>query len=132
MHVGPVVPHRDPELGPVHPYLHARSATPWQTITDIPEKRAYQGTVFQPPFVVVRRTSAPHDPHRAVGTVVFTEEKVAVENHLVVLVPKDGTLSSCDRLINSLRMKETDDWLNQRIRCRHLTIGVVKELPLFA
>jgi hypothetical protein len=132
VHVGPVVPHRDPELGPVYPYLHARSAPPWQTLTNIAQSRAYQGTVFDAPFVVVRRTSAPHDRHRAVGAVVFTKEKVAVENHLIVLVPKDGAFSACMRLMKSLQLKDTDDWLNQRIRCRHLTVDALKELPLFA
>jgi hypothetical protein len=130
VHVGSVVPHRDPLVGPEYPFIHARSAKAWDTLTTLPESRAFSGTVFEPPFVVVRRTSAPGDAHRAVGTIVQVAEKVAVENHLMVLTPKNKSVDSCHKLLTSLRRKETSAWLNQRIRCRHLTVSVLRELPI--
>jgi len=130
VHVGSVVPHRDPLVGPEYPFIHARSAKAWGTLTTLPESRAFSGTVFEPPFVVVRRTSAPGDAHRAVGTIVQVPEKVAVENHLMVLTPKNKSVDSCHKLLTSLRRKETSAWLNQRIRCRHLTVSVLEELPI--
>jgi hypothetical protein len=130
VHVGSVVPHRDPLVGPEYPFIHARSAEAWGTVTTLRESRAFSGTVFEPPFVVVRRTSAPGDAHRAVGTVVQVPEKVAVENHLMVLTPKNKSVDSCHKLLASLRRKETSAWLNQRIRCRHLTVSALRELPI--
>ena len=126
--VGPVVPHRDPEKGPLLAYLHARTATAWKELNHIFEKRKYAGTVFSPPFVVVRRTSRPGEK-RAIGAIVKGKRKVAVENHLLVLLPKKKSIEECRKLLRTLKSQETDDWFNQRIRCRHLTVEAMKELP---
>ena len=129
VHVGPVVPHRDPTQGPCYPYIHARTAPAWQTVEIIAEERRYSGTVFSPPFIVVHRTSSPSDIHRCVATIVNEERDVAVENHLLVLEPHDKSLESCRQLLSILRSPQTDEWLNSRIRCRHLTVAAITELP---
>ena len=68
--VGSVVPHRDSMEGPEYPYFHARSVPAWESISTVESTRQYNGTVFAPPFVVVRRTSRPGDHFRAVGAVI--------------------------------------------------------------
>jgi len=129
--VGPVVPYRDPNKGRWHPYIHAQDLPRWgEVIIDSSiTRRRYAGTVFKPPFVVIRRTSRPSDPYRAVGTIISGTQEVAVENHLLVLKPKSGTLMSCRELIKKLRSAQTNSWLNERIRCRHLTVPSVQEIP---
>ena len=128
VHVGPVVPHRDPKKGPKWAYIHAKTVGMWKEMERMPESRKYNGTVFTPPFVVVRRTSRPGD-ERAIGTVIKGKRKVAIENHLVVLLPKKKTLGECRKLLKVLKSSNTDKWLNKRIRCRHLTVQSLKELP---
>ena len=127
--VGPVVPHRDLLDGPRLPYLHARGLPAWQSVTAGSEHRQYLGTTFVPPFVVVRRTSRPEDSYRAVGTIVTGQIPVAVENHLLVFKPKSGLVEDCRRLLRNLCAPETNKWLNERIRCRHLTVSALCELP---
>ncbi len=127
VHVGPVVPHRDPNRGPSYPYIHARTATAWQTVNHLAEERQYSGTVFTPPFVVVRRTSSPRDKHRSVATIINEQRNVAVENHLLVLLPRDKSLQGCMKLLNALRTQYANDWFNERIRCRHLTVSAMRD-----
>jgi hypothetical protein len=129
VHVGSVVPHRDSLEGPIHPYLYARIAPAWQTIDHISEERPYRGTVFPPPFVVVHRTSSPMDKNRCVATIVNEKREVAVENHLLVLLPHDKSLQSCKHLLEVLKSPQSSEWLNERIRCRHLTVAALRELP---
>jgi hypothetical protein len=127
--VGPVVPHRDPVDGPQLPYLHARGLPKWRSVAAGSEHRRYSGTTFVPPFVVVRRTSRPEDRYRAVGTIITGQGPVAVENHLLVLKPKTGLIADCRELLENLRAPETNVWLNERIRCRHLTVSALRMLP---
>lgn len=129
VHVGAVVPHRNPEKGMEFPYIHARTALAWQTIDTIDERVKFSGTVFDPPFVIVHRTSSPSDKARCVASIVNTRSKVAVENHLLVLSPKRNDMASCKKLLNVLRNSKTNRWLNIRIRCRHLTTSSLSELP---
>jgi len=129
VHVGPVVPHRDKLEGPNYPYIHARTAPAWQTIDLIQEERRYLGRAFQAPFIVIHRTSSPNDKHRCVATIINETRSVAVENHLLVLLPHDKSIESCRKLVESLQLTETNDWINSRIRCRHLTVSAIKELP---
>lgn len=128
--VGSVVPHRDDEIGTEYPFLHSRDAPPWGTIDSLPTRRCFQGSVFQPPFVVIRRTSSPSDKHRAIGTIVNCDELVAVENHLLVCKPYENTIESCEKILNILKSNSTNVWLNNRIRCRHLTVASIKEIPI--
>jgi len=128
--IGPVVEHRSPKKGDNQPYLHAKNAIAWETISDFDEFRLFQGKLIPPPFVVVRRTSSPSLKFRAIGTIIGGKRPVAVENHLIVIQPKSSKLSDCTKLISSLKKTETNKYINDRIRCRHLTVGVIKDLPL--
>lgn len=127
--VGTVVPYRHPEAGPESPYVDVRSLPPWSTRLFIAETRRFEGRLFQPPFVAIRRTSSPRDYRRAVATTVLTRGGVAVENHIIVCTPHDRSIVSCQQLVGRLMSHKTDEWLNARIRCRHLTVGAVRRLP---
>jgi N-6 DNA Methylase len=127
--VGPVVPHRHPLDGPVYPYIHAHQLPSWKSIEPTSEVRNFSGTIFVPPFVAVRRTSRPGDKYRAIGTIILGEQPVAVENHLIVLKPKSSELDDCLKLLEVLRCVQTNDWLDERIRCRHLTVTALRDLP---
>lgn len=131
VHVGAVVPHRlKKNEGPVSPFLHAKALPHWGMFNAGSESVAFAGRRFQPPFVAIRRTSSPTDKHRALGTIITGTQPVAVENHLIVCSPVAGGLAECRRLLATLRADRTNTFLNRRIRCRHLTVGVVREIPL--
>lgn len=127
--VGPVVPHRHKSTGQDLPYIHAKEAPQWGVMEHITTRRQFAGTTSQPPFVVIRRTSSPSDKFRAVGTLVVCDERVAVENHLLICQPKDGSLATCQKIMEVLYADTTNEWLNSRIRCRHLTVSSVKDIP---
>lgn len=129
VHVGAVVPHRHESKGPWCRYICAKSTPRWSDGFEPQANRRFAGTTFRPPFVVVRRTSSPSDRNRAVATVILGERDVAVENHLLVLLPEDGSLESCRELVRVLASDATDDYLNASIRCRHLTTGIVARIP---
>ena len=129
VHVGRVVPHRDPEKGENHPYIHARCVPAWTVMRKFDEHRQHEGKVYQAPFVVIRRTSRPGHPYRATATVIAGQQKVAVENHLIVCEPKDGTLRACKELMRKLQTQAVNEFLNARIRCRHLTVSSVAAIP---
>jgi len=127
--VGPLVAYRAPLKGSWHPYLDVSRATPWAEIRDPRPFRRFAGRVVQPPFVAIRRTSSPHDRQRAVATLVTGERPVAVENHLLVMEPYDGSEDTCRLALSLLASEKTTEWLNGRIRCRHLTVDSVREIP---
>jgi hypothetical protein len=130
VHVGRVVPHRDPKKGKWHPYIHARSVPTWEIMREFKESRRHRGKPYEPPFVVIRRTSRPGDHYRAIGTVITSKRPVAVENHLIVCEPKDGKIATCQKLLSHLKTTKVNEFLDARIRCRHLTVGSVREVPL--
>lgn len=127
--VGPVVHYRDPHKGHWKPYLISKGLPVWETIDKPAKNRRYQGRTILPPFVVVRRVSRPEDAYRARPTIITGQRDVAVDNHLLVLKPKNGSLAKCKQLLTVLKDERTNEWLNQRIRCRHLTVGAMKKLP---
>ena len=127
--VGSIVAYRHIHQGPWFPYVHARTLPAWKHLKDFPERIRNRNTTFKPPFVLIRRTSRPGDQNRAIGTLVTGQRHIAVENHLLVVLPKDGTVRSCKELLGVLRHPQTTAWLNKRIRCRHLTVPAVCELP---
>lgn len=127
--VGTVVPHRHDLTGPNRAYLCAKTTPAWDKGFKPTASRLFSGTVFKPPFVVVRRTSSPSDRQRAVGTVIVGDEDVAVENHLMVAKPVKGGVDACRRLLDQLRSPETSAHLNRVLRCRHLTTGAVANIP---
>lgn len=130
LQVGSVVPHRHSETSSAEPFVDATSLPSWETtrVEETP-RRGFDCSAVSPPFVTIRRTSSPTDPKRAVGTVVVGDQDVMVENHLIVLVPKDGSVNRCRELMRRLEQDKTDNWLNTRIRCRHLTITSLEKLP---
>lgn len=129
VHVGRVVPHRDRETGPEHPYIHPRCVPAWKEMRTFSERRRHAGVAYLAPFVVLRRTSRPGDSYRATATVIGGDAAVAVENHLIVCEPRDRKVTTCRKLMRQLHTERVNEFLNQRIRCRHLTVGAVKAIP---
>lgn len=129
VHVGRVVPHRDKKAGPRYPYIHPRCVPTWTVMAEFLETRKHSGQAYLPPFVVVRRTSRPEQAYRAAATVISGKFPVAVENHLIVCQPKDGKLGTCKALMKQLKTETVNEYLNSRIRCRHLTVGAVSDVP---
>ena len=127
--VGAVVPHRHERIGKCYAYVTARTLKPWRVAKRIVHRRRFKGPVVSGPFVAVRRTSRPSDRHRAVGAMVTGDRAVAVENHLIVLRPIDGSTERCEQLLGILRQRRTSEWLNRRLRARHLTAAALRELP---
>lgn len=128
--VGTVVPHRDPEEGPRSPYICSRDLPQGGEYKAGDKERLHPGKRFKAPFVAIRRTSRPADGgKRLVATIVRSANPVLVENHLIVCQPKDQKVTSCESLASSLESQETSQILDQRIRCRHLTVGAIRELP---
>lgn len=129
VHVGSLVPYRHRKKGPLVPYIFASSLPQWSKVNLVHEKRRFSGKLFMPPFVAVRRTSSPKDAKRAIACIIGGKEPIAVENHLIVLSPHDRTLASCNKIMDFLRSEYVDKWLNRRIRCRHLTVSSLAEMP---
>jgi N-6 DNA Methylase len=128
--VGTVVPHRDPKEGPESPYIRAKDLPQQGECFAGGKSLRHAGPRFKAPFVAIRRTSRPSDEGARINaTVVRSSKPVLVENHLIVCRPKDGRLETCRRLAQELRGPETAEILDQRIRCRHLTVSSVKDLP---
>ncbi|NIJ74800.1 MULTISPECIES: TRM11 family methyltransferase [unclassified Xanthomonas] len=127
--VGAVVPHRDSEDGELRPYVTARSLQKWDVLKEVLQWATYKSKSVVGPFVVIRRTSSPSDRKRAVATVIDVKCPVLVENHLIVVHPLSGGVKECEELMKSLEDPRTDEWLNKRMRCRHLTVGAIKEMP---
>ena len=127
--VGAVVSYRDPHEGAWFPFIQARDLPSWEVVSAFSHHRRFSGKTFRPPFVVVRRTSRPGDKNRAVGTVIRGRDRIAVENHLLVLRPRDRRVASCEMLLAVLKEKEANEFLDRRIRCRHLTVSALSDLP---
>lgn len=131
--VGTVVDNRDPHLGPASPFLTARDLGESRELCAPIRHRNFSGRLFTPPFVAIRRTSRPGLRSggfgRASGTIVTGSIPIAVDNHVIVLDPVNGSADDCERLLKVLESPETSLWLDQRIRCRHLTVGVVRSIP---
>ncbi|NOQ22593.1 MAG: SAM-dependent DNA methyltransferase [Candidatus Aegiribacteria sp.] len=126
--VGSVVPYRDEIAGDEYPYACPSNLPRWRIVSEFENRCGYAGRKINPPFVAIRRTSSPSDRERAAATIVTGKEAVAVENHLIVACPRKDGLRACKRLLKLLRSAETNRFLNQRMRCRHLTVGAVKEI----
>lgn len=128
--VGPLVAYRTPEEGDLHPYFHMRNASSWETITSISEKRRFTGKVITSPFILVKRTSSASDSQRVKATIINLPVASAIENHMIVIKPKSGKLSDCKVLLKILKSNKTNNFLNDRIRLRHLTVKAIKEIPI--
>jgi len=117
-------------MGSEYPYFHSKNTPGWEVLEDISETRRFQGKVISPPFVIIKRTSSPGDKYRATATIINLKSMVAVENHLIVIKPKNNSLAECKKLLKILRAEKTNDFLNKRIRLRHLTVQVIKDIPI--
>ncbi|OOQ68180.1 SAM-dependent DNA methyltransferase [Vibrio parahaemolyticus] len=126
---GPLVAYRDPEEGTLYPYFYPKICPQWEVVRETTERRRFSGKALNPPFVVIKRTSSPSDKYRASATLINLREPVAIENHMLVVTPRDGRVDTCRRLMRVLQNQQTNDFLNKRIRLRHLTVGVVKDIP---
>lgn len=126
--IGPVVPHRHGNTGKWCYYLDVGSAEPNAEVSHL-RKRRFAGRLIEPPFVVIRRTTSPSDRQRIVPTLVLVDGPVAVENHLVVLIPREGGLQACRKLLARLQANDIHQWANSANGCRHLTKGLVENLP---
>jgi hypothetical protein len=128
---GSVVDNRDPAKGPWRAYATARTLPKSGEIELIERRRRFRGSVVDAPFVLVRRTSRPSEAGsiRIAGLVVTAGTQIAIDNHLLIATPRDGTLAACRELARVLEATETTAWLNDRIRCRHLTVGVLADIP---
>jgi hypothetical protein len=129
--VGPVVDYRDKKEGTVRPYVVSRGLKSWSIQREITLMRKHLGKSFERPFVVVKRTSRATDENRAMASIIDTVDSVYVDNHLIMLKPKTKTLAACHLAIKILKDKRTNDWLNEQIRCRHLTVKIVSQIPLW-
>jgi len=132
VHVGDVVPHRHLAIGPEVPYLTVATVPVGGTINRAPTRR-FPGRTHSGPLVVARRTSAAGNGGRPrLQTSVVPEwiGAAAVENHLLVIKPKNNSMAACEMLANSLRDISVTEWLNTASRTRHLTCQVVRDIPL--
>ncbi|WP_276372170.1 N-6 DNA methylase [Chryseolinea sp. H1M3-3] len=129
--VGPVVDNRDPRKGQSLGYLVSKKLKDWSEINSLNLKRRHSGRSFKSPFVVIKRTSRLGDRHRAAAVIVNVPDPIYVDNHLIVVKPKSGRLNDCKQLLKILKDNRTNNWLNQQIRCRHLTVKILSKLPLW-
>lgn len=129
MCVGPVVPHRTAECEIWHQYLSARNAPVGEALDASSELANFDARLERGPFVVVRRTSSPSDKQRARATLVNSCEEFLIENHLIVCKPKAGGVKACRELMKVLMDERTNVWLNENLRCRHLTVGAIANMP---
>jgi hypothetical protein len=128
--IGDVVPHRHAESGPWCRYVTAHDVPAWAERHEPRQSRRWRGRTFEPPFVVIRRTSSTRQRYRTVASIIVGNRRVAVENHLMVLRPKDGSLKTCWRVFKALRHPEVNLQLNDSMRCRHLTKSSLARLRL--
>jgi len=129
--VGAVVPYRTPNRGPWTAYLATGDLPPWGKVTAVPRRRRFGGSTIAPPFVAVRRTSSPSDLQRPIATIVSGSRPIALENHLIALIPHDRRVKTCQSILGNLRDARTRGWLDSRVRCRHLTVTALQELPIW-
>jgi len=127
---GPLVAYRDPEIGPEYAYFHSKNTPSLEILNEASERRKFKGTAISPPFIIIKRTSSPGDKYRASASLINLNEMVAVENHMIVIKPKNNSLNECKKLMKILKSESTNKFLNSRIRLRHLTVQVIKDIPL--
>jgi hypothetical protein len=129
--VGTVVDNRDLHKGIRRGYIISRGLSGWSIQKKIIQCRNHQGKSLRGPFIVIKRTSRMGDSQRAIATIINTPNPVYVDNHLIVLQPKSQKLKDCELMLENLKDARTDKWLNDEIRCRHLTVRVVSNIPVW-
>jgi hypothetical protein len=121
--VGTVVPHRDPLLGPVVPFLTARN------LTGNLERR-YEGRLFEAPFLAINRTTRPRDRPRLKVNLVDRPGSFAVENHLLIVKLSHTHSERLARLRDLLSSDEVSTYLDNVTGCRHMTVSALKDLRI--
>lgn len=129
VHVGSIVPHRDPMEGQSHFFLTAKNIPSKGEVVSFTETRESLRTPQKGPFLVIRRTSSPTDKVRCATTIINSSDDFFIENHLIVLIPKNGKLETCRAAYNFLVSQQCNAIVNKMIRCRHLTTSVISNLP---
>ena len=130
VHVGAVVPHRDALRGRSCFFLTAVNVPPGSNIIRVKEKIRSVHKSVKGPFVVLRRTSSPSDKIRCVTSIVSSNHEFHLDNHLIYLKPKvqKSQLKLCRRVCQFLSSRECSAIINGLIRCRHLTVQIVRNL----
>jgi hypothetical protein len=129
VNVGPVVGFRLDGKGTWRPFVHSSELPVGKTVSTFEKKIRFRGRAFKPPFVAVRRTSKADYKTRCLGTIVTGHHDLAVDDHLLIARPKDGKVTTCKALLAVLQDARTTAWMNSRIRCRHLTVSALREVP---
>ena len=127
--VGHVVNNRDPQAGRLGAFVTPRDLPPWETVARINKRRRFKGKAIFPPVVLIRRTSRPGQPNRCGATLILGKRSVFVDNHLLIAQPKDGSIEVCRTLMNLLQTADTELWIDNYIRCRHLTVEAIRSIP---
>jgi hypothetical protein len=139
---GDVVPHRHLAEDFVAPEGDKVREVGYLTIHTLPsgaelhtssETVRFHGRTHQGPFAVLRRTSA---PSRRAGTArvraaLYTgAAPVAVENHLIVVKLRSGSVDDLRNLTKAMCSDAVTEWLDDRLRVRHLTVTAIRQMPL--
>lgn len=127
--VGAVVPHRTPDDAAMAPFLSARGLPAWDTLETVRTETPLRARLDTGPFVVIRRTSSPREQERVRASIVCDTRPIGVENHLIVAKPLTEGRAACEALLTNLRDPRTSEYMNERIRCRHLTVASVADIP---
>lgn len=129
--IGKLVPYRDPLIGDSHKYIYPKGMTNWSEIKSdlLLDTIKHSSKPILPPFLVIKRTSSPKDKNRAVAQLITGKLPVFVENHLIVVKHSCSNLEACRKLLMYLRTDEVNAFLNDFIRCRHLTVKSIKMIP---
>lgn len=127
---GPVVEYREVFKGPETPYLTAKNVKTGEIIEQAGHLRPYSGKTHCGPLVLLKRTSSPKEKIRLKVAVVADTRPLALENHLIAIRPHSGTLDDCLMLADWLCKTTANEFINKRIRMRHLSVGAGKSIPL--
>ena len=130
VHVGLVVPHRDKICGKRYPYLKANNVPTGGIISSVQDTLKSMHKPVRGPFVVVRRTSSPSDKIRCVSSIISSTRLFHLDNHLIFLKPKtnESPLEHCRRIHAFFSSPECSNIINNLIRCRHLTVRIIRNL----
>lgn len=129
--VGSVVPHRDVLDGKECYYLTARNVASGKEIRRFKERIFSLRNPVRGPFIVIKRTSSPSDKVRCAASLILSKSLFHIENHLLLLLPNHNvSLQQSRALLRYLNGFEVSRFLNRAIRCRHLTVEVVKKIPI--
>lgn len=127
--VGAVVPHRHKDEGEYYPYITAKDIKLGSRTCTVSNSLRFTGTVFKAPFIALKRTSSPSDKNRICASIVKGNKFHAVENHVLVIKPKNNSEQACLSLLNYLTSATCRNWVDQRIRCRHFTVTSIRTIP---